>query len=311
MTDDIRGAQPAAAGGTAAPLDADALAAIARTRAQGLHFWGRILGIDTITAPDGTPLLRAAAGADLTAVATLTDVSLGQVIRAGIEGPIRLATTSLTIQHVTAPSGAVSCGSRVIWMDPAGHRALAQAYAEDDAGALVATARAWFSVLPLPAGTPYTPMPWERDADQGALPTLTAADLTADELAAAQAATAAQQRRTESGLGLAEELLDVDWRTDGDRVVAAAAFGPHLGNRVGMLQGGALYGITALAAQRAAGPGMVLAEGSLQYLRPGHEGEIIATASLTRRGRTVAFVDVSVEIAGREIATGHHTFFAG
>lgn len=314
MTDDtasgttLEATTPTATGG---PLHPAALAAVARTRARGLHFWGRMLGIDTVMSPDGTPMLRAAGECDPTTVATLTDVCLGQAIRTELGNELRLATTSLTLQHVADPVGPVTCGSRVVWMHPDQHRALAQAYAEDAEGALVATARAWFSVLPLPAGTTIVPMPWEREPEPGELPRLVPADLTPDELASARAATAALQRRTGSGRPLAEELLGATWRHDGEnRLVGTAALGPHLGNRIGMLQGGALYGLAATAAQRLAGPDLVLAEGSLQYLRPGQVGDLVVTATMTRRGRTAAFVDILVEIDGREVATGHHTFFA-
>lgn len=291
-------------------LDPAALAAVARTRAQGLHFWGRMLGIETVTSADGTPLLRACAGTDPTTVATLTDVSLGQAIRADLGNDLRLATTSLTMQHVAAPSGPVTCGSRVVWMHPDGHRALAQAYAEDAAGALVATARAWFTVLPVPVGTTIVPMPWERAASVEAPVALVASDLTPDELVAVRTATAALRRRQQAGKPLAEELLDMTWAPDGDRLSGTATLGPHLGNRVGMLQGGALYGAMALTAQRLAGPDLMLAEGSLQYLRPGQGGRLRVTATMARRGRTAAFVETTAEIDGRRVAAGHHTFFA-
>lgn len=310
MIDDATTDETAVAGA----LDPLALAAVARTRAEGLHFWGRILGLDTVTSSDGTPLLRAAAGTDVTTIATLTDLCLGHAIRREVDAGRRLATTSLTMQHIAAPSGPVTCGSRLVWLDPAGRRALVQAYAEDADGALVATARAWFSLVPVAPGSSFVPMPWERDAGpsgpSGRRP-LDPADLTADELAAVVTATAAQRRRSASGLPLAEELLGLTWhRVDREHLTGSATLGPHVGNRIGVLQGGALYGVAALAAQRLAGPDMELAESSLQYLRPGDGRRLTVLATLTRRGRTVAFVDVSVEVDGRQIATGQHTFFA-
>ena len=98
-----------------------ALHAVARTRAEGLHLWGRMLGLASVPGDlpraDGEYLLQAA-GTDITSLATLTDVGAGFTIRGHLGDQVRLATTSLSLQP-TGPAqplvpGPVICSSRLI-----------------------------------------------------------------------------------------------------------------------------------------------------------------------------------------------------
>lgn len=290
-------------------LHPDALAAVARTRAEGMHFWGRMLGLGLSPTSDGTPLLQATGGTDATVVATLVDISLGQAIRAELGTANRLATVSLSLQHVRIGHGPITCGGRLVWIDPDGRRALAKAFAQDARGSLVATAQAWMAVVPLDPASTIVPMPWERP------PTVVGAlgpgDLTPTELAAATTATRALERAATSGRPVAEELLGLRWTERGDQVVGVAPNGPHLGNRVGNVQGGALYGLAAVAAGRLVGADQRLADGAIQYLRPGTGEQLRVSATLVRRGRSVSFVDTLVEADDVAVASAHFTFMAG
>lgn len=305
-----------------AQLHPDTLQAVARTRAQGLHFWGRMLGITaaphgaSATNPTG-PMILTASAADVTTVATLSDVGLGSALRAHHAaesgGVLRLATTSLTIQHAGSATGArpatdsVTCTSGVSWIDPAGSRALMSATVSDDSGRLVASAQGWMAMLPVAPGTAIIPMPWEVQAVD--IEKLAPGDLTEAEYAAADTGTQALERALASGLPLAEELLGVSWTADedGKRLTGTLATGPHLGNRVGNVQGGSLYGLAATAASRLAGPEHQLSDGSMQFLRPGTGGELRVTATMLRRGRTISFVDTTIEQGDVLIASAHFT----
>jgi len=267
-------------------------------------------------APDSTPradgeyLLQAACAdgvVDVTTLATLTDVGAGYTIRGHLSDHLRLATTSLSLQPTGLGAGPVhgpiTCRSRLIWLAEDTRRALVRGYVSDADGAPVATATVWMVVLPTPAGSVVVPMPWEGPrADAG---TLTAADLTATELTFATSASAAIERSADSGLSLPEELLAVTWTPDNDRLVGEVRHGPHLGNRIGNVQGGALFGLAATAARRLAGGGQQLADGSMQFLRPGTGGDLRVTATVVRRGRTVSYVDAVVESGGRTLVSAH------
>lgn len=306
-----------------AQLHPDTLQAVARTRAQGLHFWGRILGITApphgASAADPTgPMILTASAADVTTVATLSDVGLGSALRAHHVaeggGVLRLATTSLAIQHAGSTTGTtdtvsrpITCTSGVSWIDPAGSRALMSATVSDDSGRLVASAQGWMAMLPVAPGTAVIPMPWEVQAVD--VEELAPGDLTEAEYAAADLGTQALARAAASGLPLAEELLGVSWTTDEDAkvLIGTLSTGPHLGNRVGNVQGGSLYGLAATAAARLAGPEHQLSDGSMQFLRPGTGGELRVTATMLRRGRTISFVDTTIEQGGVLITSAHFT----
>lgn len=292
-------------------IDAGALRAVARTRAEGLHFWGQSVGVSMVDRREGATRLRLAAenAGDLTALATLTDLALGFAIRAREGSGRRLATASLSLHHIAPPQGSVLCTSSVAWSGGDG-RALSEAELEDETGALVGLARAWFLVLPMPPDAVVTPMPWERDAVD--VPDLTADDLDATEREAALAATRARIRSAASGLALTEELLGLTWTRAGtDRLIGTAPVGPHLGNRIGDVQGGAMYGAAATAARRLAAPGQTVVDGAMQYLRPGRGERLDVTARALRRGRRAEFVDADVSVDGRLAATARFTLLAG
>lgn len=291
-----------------------ALRAVARTRGEGLHLWGRMLGLASV--PDDVPraddeYLLQAAGADITSLATLTDVGAGYTIRGHLGDQVRLATTSLSLQPIgpaaAAASGPVTCRSRLIWLAPDLSRALVRGYVTDPGGAPIATATVWMVVLSSEPAASLVPMPWEGP---GAGPALTESDLTPDEWTFAVSASAAIARSAASGRPVPEELLDVTWTLGSDtRLIGTVPHGPHLGNRVGNVQGGALFGLAATAATRLVG-GQQLADGSVQYLRPGTGGDLQVTATMVRRGRTVSAVDATVTCDRRELIGARFSLMA-
>jgi acyl-coenzyme A thioesterase PaaI-like protein len=299
-----------------------ALRAVARTRAEGLHLWGRMLGLrlapDTTSRADGEYLLQAESldgRPDVTTLATLVDVGAGYTIRGHLGGGVRLATTSMSLQPTalaTAPAtGPLTCRSRLFWLAPDGDRALIRGYVTDATGAPIATATVWMVVLGTSPAGAVVPMPWDGPGPGESEARLTAADLTEPELAFATSATAAIERSGRSGRPVAEELLDVTWTPDGtDRLIGTVSHGPHLGNRVGNVQGGALFGLTATAAGRLVGEGQQLADGSVQFLRPGTGGDLRVVATTVRRGRTVSAVDAVVECDGRVLVSAQFTLMA-
>jgi acyl-coenzyme A thioesterase PaaI-like protein len=84
--------------------------------------------------------------------------------------------------------------------------------------------------------------------------------------------------------------------------------GPEITNRVGHVQGGAVYGIALAAATRAVGAGLEVAEGHVQFLWPA-DGEVLtAVASTTRLGRGAAFAEATLTVGDRPVAAGRFAF---
>lgn len=302
-------------GGVGGAAEGRALGAVARTRALGLHVWGHLLGIEGERVPDGegggggggvggggVVLRMPAAGAPLpaVAVASLADLALGSAVRARIGAGRRLGTTSLSVQHVDPrPRGPLVARGLAAHVDEAqGH---ARCEVTDAAGGLVALATGWFFALPVPEGRRLQPLPWERD--DARVSAVRPEDLDERERGAVAAAVAAEDRAAAAATAVADELLGLRFEDAGhDRARGELAVGLHVTNRVGHVQGGALYGVAARAAEAAAGDGLVVVDGQLQLLRPADGDVLVAEAEVLRRGRRATFAAARLSVDGRLVA---------
>lgn len=305
-------------------IKSSAMAAVARTRAQGMHFYGQILGITprpTGDGPVGPQLVpdRAVTPGPVppVALAAVADLAMGSAVRAAVGRGRRLGTVTMTLHHlapvVTAP---VVPTARVVWLDEAQQNALARVDCIDASGALVAAGQGWFMALPVPEGVALRLLPWELD---GLLPAgrLEPDDLEPHERAAVEATLRAAERARERGTSVSSELTALSWDDDAPAGTARGRLqiGPALANRVGHVQGGALYGIGLAAAARAVSSGrhgattsLTPAEGSWQFLSPGDGDELVAEATVSRVGRGAAFASVTLTVDGRAVGAGQFAF---
>ena len=312
-------------GDGAARRDADqdvrvaAIAAVARTRAQGLHYYGQVLGMTVAPPAAGTPRPYLAPDPCITpgpvppvSVAVAADLAMGSAVRAAVGAGRRLGTTSMTLHHlspaVTAP---VQTEASVVWLDADRRNGLARADLTDATGTPVAAAQGWFMALPAPEGVTLRLLPWELD-ELPAVPDLAPEDLRQDERAAVDATLRAAERARAHGTSVSAELTALTWDHAAEGVARGwLAIGPELGNRVGHVQGGALYGIGLAAATRAVGAGFEPADGSWQFLRPGAGELLVAEASVSRVGRKAAFASVRLTTDGRPVGAGQFAFRPG
>ncbi|HYH29016.1 MAG TPA: hypothetical protein VD903_01420 [Pseudonocardia sp.] len=308
-------------------IRASAIAAVARTRAHGLHYYGQILGI-TPAADDRGPRRphlvpdRAVTPGPVppVALAAIADLAMGSSIRAVVGAGRRLGTVSMTLHHI-AP---VVCAPviptpRVVRLDEQQRNGLARVDLTDATGALVGAGQGWFMALPVPVGTTLRPLPWEHP-ELPHVPPLGSADLEAHEVAAVEATVRAAERAHRRGTSVSEELTALTWEDGCPEGTARGSLriGPELTNRVGHVQGGALYGIGIAAAARAitgsrpdGSPPWVPADGSWQFLRPGDGALLVAEATAGRVGRAAAFASVTVTVDGRSVGAGHFAFRPG
>ncbi len=320
MTHTARTEPPADAvpGGTEPEPDVRtaAIGAVARTRAQGLHYYGQVLGMTVSPPADGPPRPYLAPDRCVTpghvppvAVAVAADLAMGSAVRAAVGAGRRLGTTSMTLHHlcpgVTAP---VRTAASVVWLDADRRNGLARADLTDATGTLVGAAQGWFMALPVPEGVTLRLLPWELD-DLPAVPDLAHEDLREDERAAVDATLRAGERARAHGTSVSAELTALTWDDTAEGTARGSLrIGPELGNRVGHVQGGALYGIGLAAAARAVGPGFAPADGHWQFLRPGDGELLVAEASVSRLGRKAAFACVRLTTDGRPAGAGQFAF---
>jgi acyl-coenzyme A thioesterase PaaI-like protein len=295
---------------------ARALHAVGRARALGLHFYGHFIGIGGSLAvdgrsevwTDGEPEGAGAPGVSTTALATVADLAVGAAIRSHLDPGCRLGTVTLSIRHPQ-----VSIHGPIIARGEAepgdGDLNPGRCLLSTPDGTIVGNAQAWFAWLPPPPGRVLSLMPWEyTDPPPYVVPAL--ADLDEQEAAAVAAARAAGARASRRGTSISDELLNFDWRSAIEGCSSGElANGPELGNRVGHIQGGALYGAAALVAARALNvPAAIVIEGHYQFVRPADGALVHGEGTVLRRGRSAAFVEARLAVDGKLVGAGLFSF---
>jgi acyl-coenzyme A thioesterase PaaI-like protein len=299
------------------PVLERALLAVGRTRALGLHFYGNFVGIGGGPSPlatsrlsiDGEPPGVGAPGVSAVALATVADLAVGSAIRSHLEVGARMATATLSIQHPTeavdGPVAGLGDAEEVRGDQPSGRCVLV---APD--GRPVGYAQGWFAALPPPLGWVQRPLPWEWET-LPAIDVPTLAELDEAESAAVNAALAAGDRARQRGTSISEELLHFRWQPDLGEGHAAGELtnGPELANRVGHIQGGALYGAAAIVAAQALGvPLTRLVDGHYQFLRIADGALLHGEATVLRRGRLASFVEAKLSVDGKAVGFGLFSF---
>ena len=299
------------------PLLGRALDAVGRARALGLHFYGHFIGIGGRQAVDGRsevwiegePNESTSTGASPVALATLADLAIGAAIRSHLEMGCRLGTVTLSMQHPVAPvAGPIVARGDAAPCD--GEIKPGRCVLSTPDGTPVGNAMGWFAALPPPPGVVLALLPWERDP-QPPVPIPTAAELDEQEAGAVAAARSAGERAHRRGTTISEELLHFDWRSSTVEGCASGelSIGPELANRVGHIQGGALYGAAALVATQALNvPSAALIDGHYEFVRPADGAILHAEGTVLRRGRLGAFVESRLAVDGKLVGAALFSF---
>lgn len=301
-------------------IRARVLHAIAGNRMPGLHFPGHFLGIEWRKVVGGTarlsladgPHCRDANGAvNIVALGILVDNALAAPARTGAAPGARLGTIHLQLQFTGAPlTGDLSAESRLL-----GHTEGATLQQSLSAatfranGKSICYASGEFMLLDAPPGVTLAPLPWERKdkepprilpVDAGELETYERAILKACDTALANASPQAS-------------FIQHFWGGVPRRITQGAsnrvAIGPHIGNRVGHVQGGILFGIAATNACAAAPEAMMLSNASVWYISPGRGTTLSVKSRVVHAGRTIAVVRTEIKTdAGDRVveAVTHH-----
>lgn len=298
------------------PVLERALLAVGRTRALGLHFYGNFIGLGGRPGPigtapltvDGEPPGIGAPGVSAVAIATAADLAVGSAIRSHVAVGARMATATLSIQHPTHPvDGPVaSLGEAEVG---SGEQLSGRARLVAPGGRTIGYAQGWFAALPPPPGWIPRPLPWEYET----LPEVSVPardELDEQEAAAVAAALAAGERARERGTSISEELLHFRWEDAAEGNAAGELTnGPELANRVGHIQGGALYGAAAIVAAKAIGVPLVhLVDGHYTFLRIADGAFLRGEATVLRRGRLASFVQASLSVDGKAVGYGLFSF---
>ena len=293
-----QGAAPSAL----APTLQRVLRAIRRRREHGFHFAGNFLAVsfDRVTTEESLVSMKAECHArdgtiDGTALGVLADLALAAPVRAALPADTRLATVNMQLQLTGAPCHApvTARSSFHGFIHGAAGRQAVSRVTLHGAGQEIGLGTATFMVLDLPPGTP---IPFLTPVD----PALDEAPLLDPErdLDPGERALFEHARMALGDSKADDDFLDRLWgyRTRPHKGGASGtlANGPHIGNRVGHVQGGVLLGFAQATSQAALPAGWGLSSVTACYVSPGEGRELKAQAEVVHQGRTTAVTRVAI-----------------
>jgi acyl-coenzyme A thioesterase PaaI-like protein len=293
----------------AAAIRAQVLRGIAGNRVAGLHFpgyfmdmaWPRVASDTVQLAIADGPHCRDANGAvDIAVLAILADSALATTARTQIVAGARLATLYLQMQFTGAPAiGDISAQARLFGYSAGGalRRSLSAATLFAN-GKPVCHVSGDFAALDPPPGVKLAPLPWQHAQPSQAAP-LDAEKLEPHERAILRACDAALAK-TSPHVSFIQNFWGGVPRRTADGARNRVAVGPHIGNRVGHVQGGISFGIAATCACAAAPAAMTLANASAWYISPGRGKSLSVRSRVVHAGRTIAVVRTEIKTTGGE-----------
>jgi acyl-coenzyme A thioesterase PaaI-like protein len=290
-------------------IHARVLRAIAGNRFPGLHFPGHFLDIEWEDVTGGTaratlrdgPHCRNANGTiNMMALGVLADNVLAASVRTGAPLGARLGTIHLHLQFTGAAIlGDINATSLLLgYSEGATLRQSLSSGTMNAQGRLICHASGEFVLLDPPPGVTLGPLPWERAESPSILP-VDIGKLESRESAILKACDAAIAKASPQASFIQHFWGGVPRRSThgaSNRVVS----GPHIGNRVGHVQGGILLGLAATTACAAAPASMMLSNVSAWYISPGRGDKLKIRSRLVHTGRTTAVVRTEIKTTGGE-----------
>jgi acyl-coenzyme A thioesterase PaaI-like protein len=276
------------------------LRAIALNRTPGLHFPGNFieLSFDQVASGDtrvsyetGPHCVEAHGGSDLGSLAVLADFALGTAVRADLHPATRLATVSMTLELAAAPrAGIVRAASRCHGFAGKGDgRTGRSRVVLEDPGGEVGYGSGTFMVLEPPPERTLHPVPHRKRGDAEP-PPLAERDLAPDELCILRHADAALERSAKTRQPFIRHFWGFLPQAARGAATCVMPIGPHVGNRVGFVQGGILLGLAAVTASAALPDTWTLSGISAAFISPGDGAALKAQANVVHHGRRVSVV---------------------
>lgn len=295
------------------------LRAIALNRIPGYHFCGNFFdlwfedvhdGKARVTIKSAPHVTGIDGNMDPTPLAVAADFAAATAIRTAGDPSDRLATVSLHMQLTNAPISGdlVAYGTLDGFFEGVkGRLGLARFHLESD-NQLVGFGTSTFMVLPPPGGRKLDPIPWinNRPGDV-TLPAISNLDESEQEIVSrGERAIAASRSR---GTAFLTEFLNIRSEAGDRRARTRMDNGPHVGNRVGHVQGGISMGMVIESANAALPAEWALVGITASYVSPGEGDELTAHSEVIHRGRLTAVVSTKlIGIEGRlvlEVTTNH------
>jgi acyl-coenzyme A thioesterase PaaI-like protein len=273
------------------------LRAIALNRTPGYHFAGNFvdLSFDRVASDDTRISYETGSfGSDIGSLAMAADFALGTAIRAGLDPATRTATVSMSLELLAPlPSGTVSAASRCHGFQGEGYGRIGRARVTLDANGEIGYGSGAFMVLKPPPNITMHPVPHRKRGDRE--PTLISeADLMPEERRILRHADEALERSAKAR----EPFIRYFWGylPQASRGAASCVMpnGPHIGNRVGNVQGGIMMGLAAVTAAAALSDNWTLSTISAAFISPGEGPALNAHSTVVHHGQRLSVVRTEV-----------------
>jgi acyl-coenzyme A thioesterase PaaI-like protein len=285
------------------------LAALAGNRAPGFHFagyflqleWPRIGERDVLqTMAAGPHCLDAGGGVSPAALGVAIDGALASAARLATESGGRLATVNLSLQYTgRAAMGTLAAEARLegFYTGAGVPHAVTRAVLTTG-GEAVCYASGTFVPLPAPPGVELAPLPWQ----QGALrpPPLEMEELTVPERAVVDDADAALAAN-DSRHAFIQRFWGLRPKPTSGGASCRVPIGPQIGNRVGHVQGGILFGLAQATASAAVPGHPAVSTISAWYISPGRGKCLNVRSKVVHAGRSFAVVRTEIRNADRSL----------
>lgn len=296
------------------------LRSIVLDRTPGYHFCGNFMGMifedvydgrARVTIPDGPHLKDKNGHLSPICLAIAADFAAASAIRTAEDPAQRLATVNLHVQLTNASLNGdlVARGELLGYSENAqGRLGLAkfEIHCNDQ---LVAFGTGTFMVLPAPGGRILHPVPWinRRPPESLELPDPTT--LEAHEKEIYTRAQNALTAYTDNNTPFLDAFLNIRTQTLDGAARAEMDNGPHVGNRVGHLQGGISLALAMASANASLPENWNLSGITAAYVSPGQGDAITAYSDVVHQGRLTAVISTKlITSEGRlvlEVTTNH------
>lgn len=280
------------------------LKAIALNRTPGYHFCGNFLGLTfeslgggqaCVTMPTQPALVDEQGHVDLCALTVMADFALANAVRGASPPSARLATVALNLQFTGEPmlGDLVALGDLEGFFVPATGR-LGMCRVRIKAGEkVVAFGTGTFMVLPAPSGKTLHPVPW-MDRPAPDLPRPAIDSLSESEREILDRSRLVLNASDHQAPSFWSRLLGAEVQITSQGAKAVLANGPHVGNRVGHVQGGVTLGLALISANAALGEQWRCAGVNASYVSPGMGTALVSETTVTHRGRLTAVTRTQV-----------------
>ena len=278
--------------------------AIALNRTPGLHFCGNFFALTfdevhpekSVLHIDSEVYTRDEDGQmNIAVFAMLADMGLATGIREKLSRSTRLATVSLSLQLTCAPrigQLVATSKSNDFLHHTVGKQGLSEShvYAGDT---LIAFGTGAFMVLPAPGDLVLHPIAWIDQKPPEHIE-LDLSSLSEDEKWIIAHAEQALHKSTSRGGGFLNHFLGFHPQPGERSAYCELANGPHIGNRVGHVQGGITLGLAMVTANASLSNHWKLTGVTASYISPGEGATISARSTVVHRGRLTAVVHTEV-----------------